>query len=433
MLSDRNQQALSRGTAVGKAAEKLPFTPDLILAHPGWGETLALGTGQLWPGVPRLSYLEWYYGVPGTNWDFSDGWFGAARGGANRSSVWSGMARRVLDNLQMLNDASEMVAGVAPTRFQWSVLPYWARAKTCVQHEGIDTAFFAPNASAVVPVRVGGTLRELRAGDEIVTFTTRNYEPYRGVHHFVAALSRVLRARPNAQVLMVGTDTPKTSYGHARRDGIGWLTALERGSAGGSAAQRAAAQSVPWERVHRLGKVTPQVLRAVLQVSAVHVFLSYPFVLSWSMLEAMAAGVVLIGSDTPPVREVVRDGVNGLLVPFDQPDKIGDAIARVLSAPRDRHAAMRAAARATAVEHYSASFLVDAKLALVRTLLSSTEAADARRACGAGATCAQDVKQGTPAGSAAWTGAELDGDATLNRCMARWYRARRAAEVAAAG
>ena len=128
------------------------------------------------------------------------------------------------------------------------MLPYWARAKTCVQHEGIDTSFFAPNASAVVPVWVGGTLRELRAGDEVITFTTRNYEPYRGVHHFVAALSRVLRARPNAQVLMVGTDTPKTSYGHARGDGIGWLTALERGRQ----AQRGAARrsTVTVERVH---------------------------------------------------------------------------------------------------------------------------------------------------------------------------------------
>ncbi|WP_425285609.1 glycosyltransferase [Azotobacter beijerinckii] len=144
--------------------------------------------------------------------------------------------------------------------------------------------------------------RILRAGEPIVTYVARNLEPYRGFHIFMRALPRILREHPTCQVVVVGGD--EVSYGSRPKDAPNWRVKMSRES------------PVDPERVHFLGKVPYEIYKRALQVSAVHVYLTYPFVLSWSLLEAMACGCLIVGSDTVPVREVIGHCENGLLVDF---------------------------------------------------------------------------------------------------------------------
>ena len=169
-----------------------------------------------------------------------------------------------------------------------------------VIHDGVDTAVMAPDAAAELTLPNG---RVLRAGEEVLTFVNRNLEPYRGYHTFMRALPDVLAARPEAQVVIVGGD--EVSYG-ARPATGSWKQKFLSEVEG----------RLDLNRVHFLGKVPYANFRALMQISRVHAYLTYPFVLSWSMLEAMSAGALVVGSDTAPVREVIRDGKNGLLVDF---------------------------------------------------------------------------------------------------------------------
>ena len=180
---------------------------------------------------------------------------------------------------------------------------------------------------------------ELTPADEVITYVARNLEPYRGFPSFTRSLPSVLAQRPNAQVLVVGGDD--TSYGPKASNGESFRSQLlaELGT------------SLDVDRVHFLGKVPYSSFVKILQVSTVHVYLTYPFVLSWSMLEAMAAGCVVVGSRTQPVEEVMRDGVNGLLVDIFSPDEIAGRVLEVL-ADRQAYAAISANARQTIVENF---------------------------------------------------------------------------------
>ena len=173
----------------------------------------------------------------------------------------------------------------------------------------------------------------------MITFVSRRLEPYRGFHVFMRALPRLLRERPQAHVLIVGGD--EAGYGQPPPGGGTWREVLWAEVGG----------VLDRSRVHFLGRVPYAEFVALLQLSSVHVYLTYPFVLSWSMIEAMACGCAVVASATPPVLEVIEDGGNGLLVDFFDTDRIVDAVSRVLDHP-DRMRAMRAAARRTAIERY---------------------------------------------------------------------------------
>ena len=207
-------------------------------------------------------------------------------------------------------------------------------------HDGIDTALVQPNPAATLTAPAAdGTLVSLQAGDEIVTYVARNLEPYRGFPSFMRSLPKVLGARPQARILIVGGD--EVSYGTAPGDGRTWRQQLLGELQG----------SLDLSRVHFLGRVPYPLFLKVLQVSAAHVYLTYPFVLSWSMLEAMAAGCLVIGSRTAPVEEVIRDGENGLLVDFFKPEELAGKVIAALEAPGD-FAAVRRNARQTVIEKY---------------------------------------------------------------------------------
>src|SRR5579872_6910085 len=189
----------------------------------------------------------------------------------------------------------------------------------------------------------------LAPGDEVVTYVARSLEPYRGFPSFMRALPEVLRRRPEAQVVVVGGDD--VAYGRPPPGGGTWRAALQD-----------ELQLDP-ARVHFLGRVPRADYLRLLQVSAAHVYLTVPFVLSWSMLEAMSAGCLVIGSATPPVQEVIVDGGNGLLVDFFSPEEIADRVVDALATPA-RYAAVREAARWTALSRYSLTRCLPPQLAL---------------------------------------------------------------------
>jgi glycosyltransferase involved in cell wall biosynthesis len=225
--------------------------------------------------------------------------------------------------------------GMAPTHFQHSVMPRVYQNRISVVFDGIDTNVVCPDAVATLTLP-GKTLR---AGDEVLTFINRNLEPYRGYHRFMRALPRILRKRPKATVLIVGGDD--VSYGAAAPPGKTWKQMFFD----------EVKDQIDVSRVHFLGRVPYATYLRVLQVSACHVYFSYPFVLGWSCIEAMSAGCLVVGSATAPVQEVIAHEKNGLLVDFFDTDVLADNVVDALARPA-LYEHLRQAARATAVSRY---------------------------------------------------------------------------------
>lgn len=326
----RNYTAMSdRGVTVARAALQLRrdkgYVPDVIVGHSGWGETLFLK--EVWPEAKLLVYAEFYYRGRG-----ADVGFDSEFSPVSFDQVMIAQGRTAHLGQALLHAD----AGVSPTEWQASTYPAALRQMIEVIHDGVDTNAVRPDPAAVLTLPGG---RVLRTGDEVLTFVNRNLEPYRGYHIFMRALPAVLAARPDAQVVIIGGD--EVSYGSAPKGQKGWkqqiLTEVEG--------------QMDLARVHFLGKVPYLAFKAVLQVSRAHAYLTYPFVLSWSMIEAMAAGCHVVGSATAPVQEVLSDGVNGSLVDFFDVGAWSDALTRALADP-DRFAPLRAAARRTAQKRY---------------------------------------------------------------------------------
>ncbi|MBQ60491.1 MAG: glycosyl transferase family 1 [Gammaproteobacteria bacterium] len=338
-----------RGEAVAEQAALLKqqnFHPDLILGHPGWGEMLFLA--DLWPDVPQMHYVEFFHGVPGTDNDIQDRY--------SPPQQWQDRAKARMKNVNHLANLNQMSCGITPTRFQHSLLPDWAQARTQIIHDGIDTEWLCPDSKACLPLAKG---RDLRVGDPVITFVNRTYEPYRGVHIFLEALAKLQEEHPQAQALLVGADSPKVSYGANRKDGIGWLTAL----------RQELGPRLDWSRIHPLGLVSHKTLKQVFQVSTVHIYLTYPFVLSWSLLEAMSCGALIIGSATEPVKEVIVDQKTGLLVPFGDANSLAKQISKCLQEP-DRFIPLRKNARQHIKQKYNLPSCLKEQIKLIESFRS---------------------------------------------------------------
>ncbi|TWB70766.1 glycosyltransferase involved in cell wall biosynthesis [Nitrospirillum amazonense] len=273
--------------AVGMAQQG--YRPDLIIGHCGFGDTLYLK--DLWPDVPLVGYFEFYYHSRGADVGF-DPLFPV---------TLDDLARvRTLNVVNLLGlEAADL--GVCPTEWQRSLHPAAFRDRLQVMHEGIDTDLACPGPVPAFALPDGTVITQ---GDEVVTYVARDLEPYRGFHVFMRALPEILRRRPRARVVVAGGDG--VSYGPPPAGGGTWREHL----------MAEVGPALESSRVHFLGPVDHGRFLDLMRLSSAHVYLTYPFVLSWSMLEAMACGVLLVASDTPPVAEVVRDGVNGLLFPF---------------------------------------------------------------------------------------------------------------------
>jgi glycosyltransferase involved in cell wall biosynthesis len=312
--------------------KKSGFVPDVMLGHNGWGEIWYLK--EVFPHTPLIGYFEFFYQLHGADVGFDP----------ERKPDFDTGPRLRTRNLGNLLGLEACDLGQCPTQWQYSRYPERYRPMLRVVHDGIDTGRVRPDPAATFSLPASGEGRPgegvaVRAGDEVVTYVARNLEPYRGFPGFMRSLPAIQQARPKARILIIGGD--ETSYGAMPKDGRTYRQQLldELGDALDPA------------RVHFLGKVPYAVFLKVLQVSAVHVYLSYPFVLSWSMLEAMAAECLVVGSRTAPVEEVIRDGENGLLADFFQPEEIAQKVIAALAAPRD-FAALRKNARRSVIETY---------------------------------------------------------------------------------
>lgn len=331
-----------RAQAAAEAAERLKaegFVPDIICGHAGWGETLFLR--DVWPEARQLTYMEFFYRGRGGDFGF-DPEFGAPAADA----LWRLRAR----NASFLMALESTDWAVSPTRWQRSQLPASGQTRTSVVHEGVDTRKIRPNPNASITLGRAGVCR---VGDEIVTFVNRNLEPYRGYHSFIRAVPEILARRPKARVVLVGGEG--VSYGSKPPEGRTWKDIFLAEVSG----------RIDMSRVHFVGQVPYATYLNLLQVSAAHVYLTYPFVLSWSMLESMAAECLVIGSRTQPVEEVIEHGRNGLLVDFFSPEAIAAAVVEALANPK-AYREMRRAARRTVVERYDlASICLPAHLRLI--------------------------------------------------------------------
>jgi glycosyltransferase involved in cell wall biosynthesis len=300
------------------------FTPDTIIAHPGWGETLPIRT--IFPRARLIVYCEFFYGGVDRDVGF-DAEFPAIG--------IDGNVALHLKNAATLLALSECDAGVAPTAWQRSTFPEVFHKKISVLHEGIDTALIQPMPTACYRLPSGEVLT---TKDEVVTFVARNLEPLRGYHIFMRALPRIMAERPNARILLIGDRG--TSYGAPPAAGESWQSLFLNEVAG----------RIDSKRVHFVGRLSYRDYLRALQVSTAHVYLTYPFVLSWSLLEAMSAGCLVIGSDTAPVRDVLTND-SGILVPFFDIDQLADRVIEAV-ANRGRFQRRRSAARQTIIDNY---------------------------------------------------------------------------------
>ena len=316
-----------RGQAVVRLLLKLRdedgFQPDVVVAHPGWGECLFLK--DVFPQARVIQYFEYYYQGAGGDVGFDPEF----------PCTLDDQLRVRIKNSTQLHSLIGCDQCVSPTQWQKSRFPPELQPKIDVIHDGIDTAVVKPDSGAWVDI----ARQRLQVGDEIVTYVARNLEPYRGFHTFVRSLPRLQELRPDARIIIVGGDD--VSYGKRLPEGqtyrLRYCTEVK--------------DRVDWSRVFFVGKLPYADYLKVLQVSAAHVYLTYPFVLSWSMLEAMAAGCRLVASDTAPVKEVVENGRNGLLVDFFDHGRLADRVAEVLADPV-KYQPLSDNARRTILERY---------------------------------------------------------------------------------
>lgn len=319
------ESAVLHGQAVARVMldlQRKGWKPDVVCAHLGWGEAMFMK--DIWPDTRLIGLCEFYHHGSGVDLGF-DPEFPASMDDRLRVRARNGHALVSLDAADV---------GVSATPWQRSLFPAAYRPKILVNHDGVDAQGVQPDPAAILELP-GGTV--LRAGDKVVTYVARNLEPYRGFHVFVRAAKKILERVPDCHIVLVGGD--RVSYGRPPKDAAHWRAKMLR--------------EVPLDlsRVHFLGWVSYHTYLKVLQVSAAHVYLTYPFVLSWSLLECMAAQCLVIASSTPPVREVVRDGENGLLVDFFDVDALVAKVEHALAEPR-RFEAIRAQARQTVLRGY---------------------------------------------------------------------------------
>jgi glycosyltransferase involved in cell wall biosynthesis len=339
-------EAILRAEGAAKAAMALKssgYSPDLILGHAAWGETFYLR--EVFPDAKVVSYAEFYYRSKGFNTGFDKEF---DPGGAD-----------VIRTIDSQNAVMQMALhtcdfGYCPTLFQASTFPVELQQKIGVVFDGIDTDLIRPDPDAQVTLPNG---KVVKAGDDVITFINRNFEPYRGYHIFMRALPKILKDNPNAQVIMVGGDG--VSYGAPAPAGTSWKEIF----------LKEVGERIDLNRVHFLGRVSHSALRKLYQVSAAHVYLTYPFVLSWSMLEAMSAGCLILGSDVAPVREMITDGHNGVLTPFFDQEALSNAVHDAL-ANKSKYETMRAQARQDIIAKFDLKTIcLPAQLALYQQII----------------------------------------------------------------
>ncbi len=338
-----------RGEAVAEAAKRLKekgYAPDVIVAHPGWGEVLFIK--DVWPEVKLICYFEYYYSAQGQDFDFDPEF---------PTASLEGLSRLRLKNTTMQHALEVADAGWAPTKWQQSTYPKWAHKKIDIIHEGIDTDYFKPDSKA--SFTIANKNITLTCDDEVITFAARALEPVRGFHVFMRALPKLLAQRPNAHVVIMGHE--KASYGPEPEDNSSWLDKM---------LAEVGAEIDP-SRVHVVGFLSKDLYRSVLQVSKVHVYLTYPFILSWSLLEAMAIGVPIAASNTAPIKEFIKDGKTGLLFDFFDTHDLIKTVIKQLDEKQSQLDKQSKNARALVVNNFQQKECVEQLFKLIEAVVEA--------------------------------------------------------------
>ena len=328
-LSKIWEEATASGFGAVTAAEKLEkehgFRPDIVIGHAGWGELLFFK--DLWPDIPVIGFFEFYYRIKGgiVGFDPEDP--------PSDQAPYFLRARNAIHCTTL--DAVDIAT--TPTRWQAEQFPDFFQDRFHICHDGIRTDLLRPDADVRLPFRRLG--KTLTRRDEVFTFLARNLERARGFHIFMRALPAIQKARPNARVIVVGGNS--TSYGK-KVETPGGLRAEMEAEYG---------TQIDWSRTHFVGNLPYETYRQVIQISRCHLYLSMPFVLSWSLLESMSMQAPIVATDVAPVREVIQHGDTGMLVDFFDPDALAEQVVDVLANP-SRYAHLGVNARAHVVEHY---------------------------------------------------------------------------------
>lgn len=342
------EQCCANGFKVAEICARLDangFKPDIIFGHTGWGEMLFVK--KVWPNIPVLSYFEYYFIEKG----------GAV--GYDPEFPISDTLKYILQARNATNHLSYMECDLGQTATNWQrqCYPKALQDKIRVIHEGIRTDICVPNEKVAFKLSQAGP--PITRNDEVFTFMARNMEPVRGFHIFMRALPKILAARPNAKVLIIGGD--RTSYGRS----------LKGGQSNRAMMEQELGDRVDWSRVHFLGLLPYADFLSVIQVSRCHISLTVPFVPSWSMMESMSMGATLVSSNVPPIAEIVEDGKTGFLVDFLDPEALADKVIDVLE-HKTNYREIGLAARAHIVKNYDfKTVMLEKQIELINEVLPS--------------------------------------------------------------
>ena len=343
----RFDQAVLEGQAVFRSCADLSkegWEPDWVINHVGFG--VGLYIRDVFPLARRAALFEWYYNSEGSDVDF-----------LNRGPVEPDRRLRLRTwNAQTLIELADADHAVTPTLWQQKQFPEWMRQRLKVVHEGIDWLRLKELSSSV-----GQGWPACSKDSEIVTYVSRGFEEYRGFPQAMKALALLQQMRPKVQVLIAGSDL--VAYGAGRSDGRSWQTWAQEEA------------GLDQHRTHWLGPLQTAEYHRLLQASHVHLYLTIPFVLSWSLLEAMAAGCSIVSSSTPPVEEMITSGKHGLLCDFFDHAQQAQAMNRLLDD--------RALAKALGVASQERARHYDAEIGLRSwcTLLSSASDSAPKPSC----------------------------------------------------
>ena len=304
------ENATGSGFGAAQAAKELRdegFMPDIIIGHVGWGELTFIK--EIYPDVPVIGLFEYFYSTNGGPVGFDP----ETPVSEHAPYLMAAHNAVPLVNIEVVD------LGHCPTYWQRDRFPKSFHDRVYVCHDGIRTEAMLPNPS--VELTLGRLDKAITREDEIVTFMARNLETKRGFHQFMRALPKIQAARPKVRFLIIGGND--TSYGGKSKH------------AGGLRGQMEAevGANVDWEKVHFLGQVPFNDYQKIIQVSRCHIYLTMPFVLSWSLLESMSMQSTIVASDVTPVREAITHGETGLLVDFFDPDALAVQVTDLLENP----------------------------------------------------------------------------------------------------
>ncbi|MEC9310329.1 MAG: glycosyltransferase family 4 protein [Pseudomonadota bacterium] len=328
-LSKDWEAAAGTGIGAALAARQLKDTrgwsPDIIIGHTGWGELTFLK--EIWPDVPMIGFFEYFYRTSGGLVGFDP---------ENPPNDQAGFFAQARNTVPYTN-IHTVDLGHTPTYWQRDRFPESFHDRMYVCHDGIRTDRLQPDPEA--SISLGRLDRPLTRDDEVITYVARNMERARGFHIMMRALPKILKERPNARVLMIGGN--ETSYGAESKHPEGLRGEMEEELKG----------QIDWSRVHFLGRVPYDALCDIIRISRCHIYLTMPFVLSWSLLEAMSMQATVVAADVAPVREAITHGETGMLVDFFDPEALAAQVVDVVANPGS-YAHLGPNARAHVVETY---------------------------------------------------------------------------------